>query len=109
MHQDSVTNAPGVLRRLIGFVVLAVCVGLVVMLFVPGAGDVANGLGENCPRSRAGNVVQCEATDVIAVVVISLPVLLLIGLALIASPLIARRSDDGRGPSSRDRQQDSSG
>jgi hypothetical protein len=89
-----------IVRRVIGFLVLAVSFGLVVMLFVPGSGEVAEGLGKKCPRSRGGPVVQCEALDVVVVVVFSLPLLLLIGLALIGSPLIAQRPGDDRdGPS----------
>jgi hypothetical protein len=88
---------------LIGFLVVAVCVGLIVMLFVPGAGEVADGLGEKCPRTRGGPVVQCKALDVVVVVVFVSPLLLLIGLSLIASPLIARRRrDDRQRPPSRD-------
>jgi hypothetical protein len=90
-------------RRLIGFLIVAVCFGLVVMLFVPGAGEVAERMGKNCPRSRGDPGHQCKTLDVLVVVVFAFPMLLLIGLALIASPLIAQRPGDDRRRSSRRR------
>jgi hypothetical protein len=91
------------LRRLIGFLLLAICIGLVVMLFTPGAGEVAERLGKKCPRSLGGHYQQCHALDVVGVVVFVSPWLLLIGLALIGSPLVARRPGNDRGRFSRPR------
>lgn len=82
---------------------LAVCVGLVVMLFVPGAGEIGHAVGKKCPRSLGGHFQQCHALDVVTVVVLVWPLLLLIGLVLIRSPLAVRRVGTDRAPSSRAR------
>ena len=79
------------MRRIVGLILLAVCVGFVVMLFVPGAGEIAHALGKKCPRSLGGHGQQCHALDVITVVVFVSPMLLVIGLVLIRSPLAVRR------------------
>lgn len=88
------------LRRVIGFLLLAVLVGLVVMLFVPGAGEVAHALGKSCPRTQGGHGDGCHALDVVVVVVFASPLLLLFGLVLIGSPLAVRRVGDDQTTSS---------
>lgn len=86
---------------MIGFILLGLCAGLLVMLFVPGAGEIAHALGKNCPRTRGGHGQQCHALDVVVVGVFVEPMLLLLGLVLIQSPLAVRRVDDDGAPSSR--------
>jgi hypothetical protein len=92
-----------IVRRLIGFLVLLVWIGLIVMLFAPGAGEVADEVGKKCPRSMGGPSERCEALDIVLVVVFASPLLLLIGLASVAPRLIAQRPGDDRRRSSRRR------
>ena len=68
------------LLRLLGFVLLLIGIGCVVVLFKPGPTEIADWMGNSCdPDSRdltSGG--QCNAFDVI-LILISAPTLILVG------------------------------
>jgi hypothetical protein len=73
--------------RLLGVVLLLVGLAGVVLLFVPGPGEVADWMGESCAHRKRGPVEQCNVLDVLGILVVA-PLLMLVGgvLALALRP-----------------------
>ena len=78
--------------RLLGFVLLLAGIAGIVVLFVPGPGEVADWMGASC-ASRTSGPEDCDALDVISVL-LGAPILILVGgvMALALGP------ERGEGP-----------
>jgi len=78
--------------RLLGFVLLLIGIGLLILLLVPGPGEIADWMGESCAHRRRGPSEQCNVLDVIGVLLAG-PLLILVGgvMALALRP-------PGKGP-----------
>src|SRR4051794_25118403 len=87
------SNGVRILLRLLGVLLLVAGIAGVVLLFVPGPGEVAEWMGNSCARGRGIRVrVHCDATDVL-LILIGAPVLILVGFIMALS-----LRPEGRGP-----------
>jgi hypothetical protein len=64
--------------RLLGFLMFVLGVAMIVVLFYPGPGDVANWMGNSCAHTQNGPSEQCTIFDVLEFIFIA-PWLILIG------------------------------
>jgi hypothetical protein len=64
--------------RLLGVVLLALGVVIVVAMFVPGPGQIANWMGNSCAHETNGPSEQCSVFDVLEILAFA-PMLIFVG------------------------------
>jgi hypothetical protein len=77
--------------RVLGFALLASCVVIVVAMFVPGPGQIANWMGSSCAHETNGPGEQCTIFDVLGFLE-AVPFVFVAGLVLMA---VTRRPGSG--------------
>jgi hypothetical protein len=77
--------------RLFGLLCLVFGVGMLVLLVVPGPGEVAEWMGQSCRRSKSGPSETCTVGDVIELA-LAAPAAILLGFPLV---LALRPRDKG--------------
>ena len=73
--------------RALGFVLLLLGLGIVLIMFFPGPRDVADWMGNSCAHTQNGPSEQCTIWDVVSLLEFA-PILIIVGavLALVMRP-----------------------